>query len=347
MSGLSDVNAFAAAAQQGAAPAAGGKKDRKEAETAPQFGDVLKKMQGQYGAKAEKQREIKKTLGKDDFLRIMITQMKQQDPTNPFKAEQMAAEMAQFTSVEQLQNMNQSLKKMSGQSSPADRMAMTGLIGKMVTVDKDRFPHAEGENESLTFNLPKEAKEAHVALVSETGEVVFEKDIGSQKKGEGLFAWDGLKTNNLPAKAGNYILRIEAKDEGGNAIQTDSRAKSRVVGVSFEGGEPLLLVGDAKNQSKITLKNIVKIESEGQAVTGAGSTPEPAVAENKPGFVAFKKGEGSAEFDPNAISPAAAAAIAKYSQPQAQAQAQAPTLLDGASHENKGEDKGFPNGLQN
>src|SRR5580698_10157728 len=87
--------------------------DRAEAETAPQFGEILQKVQSQYGAKPEKGREIKKTLGKDDFLRSMITQMKNQDPTNPFKAEQMATEMAQFTSVEQLQNVNQNLAKMS------------------------------------------------------------------------------------------------------------------------------------------------------------------------------------------------------------------------------------------
>ena len=376
MSGLGDVNAIAASTGSvgaSAASATGAPKDRKEAETAPQFGDVLKKMQSQYGAKAEKPREIKKTLGKDDFLRIMITQMKQQDPTNPFKAEQMAAEMAQFTSVEQLQNMNQSLKKMTAQTSPADRMAMTGLIGKMVTVDKDRFPHQEGENEALSFSLPREAKETHIALVSETGEVVLEKDIGSQKQGDNVFTWDGLKSNTLPAKSGNYILRVEAKDDKGNAIQSDARSKARVVGVSFEGTEPVLLVGDARNQAKITMKNIVKIESEGQAPAFTPSAPAvpgaagnsggaAADADNKSNFIAFKKGEGSSNFDPNAASPEAIAAIAKYGQaPAADGAPSAASAGAGNSGRAAGVaandasktasgaangEKGFPNGLQ-
>ncbi|MDR3606762.1 MAG: flagellar hook assembly protein FlgD [Oligoflexia bacterium] len=349
MADVGSVNSFAAAAQEGASLGAKGQKDRKEPDSGTQFGDVLKRMQAQYGAKAEKPREIKKTLGKDDFLRIMITQMKNQDPTNPFKAEQMAAEMAQFTSVEQLQNMNQSLQKMSNQN-PAERMVMTNLIGKTVTVDKDRFPHVEGQNESLAFTLPKESKQTHVALISETGEVVLEKDIGPQKKGENTFVWDGLKSNTLQAKGGNYILRIEATDEHDNPIQTDPRAKARVIGVSFEGSEPVLLVGDNKNQAKITMKSVVKVESDfsaGAAQTQAGGEADAA---DKPKFFTFRKGEGSSNLDPSTASPEVAAALAKYGQPQADnALAKPefrPAMNAGAAAAADSKEKGFPNGLQ-
>jgi flagellar basal-body rod modification protein FlgD len=159
------ANTIANAAAQGAsmnAPSGGSlqSKDSDRPSTDPQFGDVLSKIQSQYGAKADKPREIKKTLGKDDFLKIMITQMQHQDPTNPFKAEQMAQEMAQFTSVEQMQNMNSSLKQMAQQHNPLEKLAMTNLIGKTVTVDRDRFPHSEGENESLSFKKISARKRA-------------------------------------------------------------------------------------------------------------------------------------------------------------------------------------------
>ena len=95
-------------------------KDSSESARAPKFGDVYQEIQAKYGEKPEKPREIKKTLGKDDFLKIMITQMKNQDPTNPFKAEQMATQMAQFTSVEQLHNINQNLGKISSQNRPLE-----------------------------------------------------------------------------------------------------------------------------------------------------------------------------------------------------------------------------------
>lgn len=245
-------------------------KDVTEASNAPKFGDVLKNIQAKYGARAEKPREIKKTLGKDDFLRIMLTQMRHQDPTNPFKAEQMATEMAQFTSVEQLQNLNQGMQKMATQNQPLERLAMTQLIGKQITVDRDRFAHIEGQNEVLSFHLPKPSSQVKIVVMSESGEVVMDKDIGAQEIGENSFTWDGMKNGVLPAKNGNYILRVEAKDENGLAIQTDSMRKVRVVGVSFEGSEPVLLVGDNRTQDKVTMKNIIRIESD-------GATPQPAV----------------------------------------------------------------------
>ena len=63
--------------------------------TPPRFQDVWKDIQQKYGEKPKTPREIKKSLGKDDFFRIMVTQMKNQDPTKPFDAEKMAQEIVQ------------------------------------------------------------------------------------------------------------------------------------------------------------------------------------------------------------------------------------------------------------
>lgn len=339
---------IANAAAQGASmnPTSGGSLQQKDADrpsTDPQFGDVLSKIQSQYGAKAEKAREIKKTLGKDDFLKIMITQMQHQDPTNPFKAEQMAQEMAQFTSVEQMQNMNTSLKQMATQHNPLEKLAMTNLIGKTVTVDRDRFPHTEGENESLTFSLPRPAKNVQIAIINESGEVVLEKDLGAQKAGEGTFAWDGLKGNHLPAKGGGYMFRIEAKDERDQAIQTDSQHQARVVGVSFEGSEPVLLVGDAKQQAKVTMRNVVRID--GDVAPSAAKNAAPGS-----NFFTFQKGVGSSALDSSTAPKDVAEALAK-SQAGGAKVAQAdgvqarPAAGQNVPAQNSAE-KGFPNGLE-
>ncbi len=354
----------ASAGSTGAGPAR--EKDRTESSTAPQFGEVMKQMQARYGAKAEKPREIKKTLGKDDFLKIMITQMRNQDPTNPFKAEQMATEMAQFTSVEQLQNVNQNLAKLTQAGQPLERMAMTNLIGKQVLIDRERFPHQERQNESLAFSLPQDAKEMKIAIISDAGETILEKDLGPQKKGEGSFTWDGLKGNTLPAKSGNYMLRIEARNENGQAIQTNSQAQARVIGVSFEGNEPYFLVGDAKHQEKVTMKNIVRIETDfgqpgmtqiqapaAQAAGSPGIRPVSA-GQGGPNFIAFEKGVGSSNLDAASATPEIREALAKAqaalaaetagsaapaAKPAGMAQYQAQAVAP------QGE-RGFPNGLQ-
>jgi flagellar basal-body rod modification protein FlgD len=335
-------------------------KDAKEASTEAKFGDVLNNIQSKYGAKPKQQREIKKTLGKDDFLRIMITQMKNQDPTAPFKAEQMAAEMAQFASVEQLSNINQNLGKLQNQNQPLERLAMTNMIGKVVTVDRERFAHVEGQNESLTFNLPKDAKEVKVLLISDAGETVLEKTMGPQKAGEVQLSWDGKKTNTLPAKGGTYMIRVDARGEKDESIQTNPMAQARVVGISFEGAEPAFLVGDANHQDKITFKQIVKIDEGAPAAAGSGAAPGGAITPvgqqpNKTNFVAFQKGEGSTNLDPNQAGSEVAEALAKFQADQeatkrAEAAQKAALERSGAAAKAtdpvKPEERGFPNGLR-
>lgn len=356
----------------GAAPAedASGSRQAEGAATDPKFADVWKQIQSKYGAKPEKPREIKKTLGKDDFLKIMITQMRHQDPTQPFKAEQMASEIAQFTSVEQLQNLNKSMEKMQTQNHPLERLAMTNLIGKTITVDKERFPHVENQADTLGFQLPQDAKQVTVSILNETGETVFSKDMGDLKAGENTFGWDGIRTNTLPAKSGNYIFRVDAKDDRGMPITIATKSQTQVVGVSFEGTEPVLLVGNPSQPEKVTMRNVVRIDGgngggvgsliPGARPLGAGPTamPQPGapaapsaqVAQNTPNLIKWEKGVGSRNMDANELSGAAAQAYESLAQSQAarmaaaqqQAQAQAPGADKAAP-----EEKGFPNGLSN
>ncbi len=267
---------------QGPATPLNENKDQKTASTAPAFGDVWKKMQAEYGVKAEKPREIKKTLGKDDFLRIMVTQMQHQDPTSPFKADQMAQQMAQYASVEQLQNMNSQLSKMTTQNQPLERLAMTGLIGKVVTVDKERFPHTEGNKDTLGFELPKDAAQVTVSVVNDAGETMFSKELGSLKKGSQSYVWEGIKANTLPAKSGSYVYKIDAKDGKGVDIAINPKGQARVVGVSFEGKEPLLLIGDPANPQKIAMSSVSRIDSDSagllpgaQSLAAVSGRPDP------------------------------------------------------------------------
>jgi flagellar basal-body rod modification protein FlgD len=370
----------------GGAAGAGGflvnKKDEKTPETAAQFGEVLKSIQSKYGAKPDKARDIKKTLGKDDFLKIMITQMKNQDPTKPFNADEMAAQMAQYASVEQLQNVNQNLGKMQNDHQASDRMSMTSMIGKTITVDRERFPHTEGVTESLGYSLTKNASEVKLSVINEAGETVYEKDIGAQKAGEQSYGWDGIKTNTLPAKTGGYTFKIAAKDERGAALPTNPKTQGKVIGVSFEGSEPMLLIGDAHQQQKVTMKNVIQVDDmsdepkqifgmpqqglpqqglPGQAPSGSpqAKTP-PAPGSN---FFSFTPGVGSQNIDASAITPEAQKALAMYQAQKTKdaepvdgstsgvAQGQAPSLPGGQLSQGAAQigtgGKGFPSGLPN
>ena len=316
--------------------------------TDPKFGEVWSKLQAQYGAKAEKPREVKKTLGKDDFLRLMITQMKFQDPSKPFEMEKMGAEMAQLSSMEQLQNLNQTMKALVNRDQPMERMAMTGMIGKVVSVDRQRFPHTEGESNVLKFNLPQDAAQLSVTVLDQTGAPVIEKELGPQKKGEGIFTWDGLKANTLPAKTGNYTYKVKALDGQGQEMKLSQAGDTRVIGVSFEGQKPVLLVGDSSNPEKILMENVSRIVDDGGLASPSASIPgarslAQASAENRPAaanplgnFFTFKKGEGSKPLEANSLSADEAKAMESY-----RAAVKSPSN-ESASAEGG---QGFPNGL--
>lgn len=266
------------------------------------FGEVWKKIQAEMGARPDKPREAKKTLGKDDFLRIMITQMQHQDPTKPFDADKMAQDMAQITSVEQLQNMNQTLHKISTQERPLEKLAMTHLIGKQVQIDKNRFIHSKGVPEALSFNLAADAAEVVAMIENERGEVVYDVALGAQKKGSVAFNWDGIKKNTVPAENGQYRLRIAAVSGEGRPIEAKSSGNATIIGIGFDGTQPSFIVQENGKQMRVALENIVQIEDgsstglpQKTGVQSPGSAEPPSVQPQagKPNFFTFEKGVGS------------------------------------------------------
>jgi flagellar basal-body rod modification protein FlgD len=313
----------------------------------PKFGDVWNKIMANNGGEAAKPREAKKTMGKDDFLRLMITQMKFQDPSKPFEMEKMGSELAQLSSMEQLQNLNSTLKQLVNKDQPLERLAMTNLIGKTVVVDRDRFPHTEGKAEVLHFSLPQDARQVTVAVVDSTGEVLLEQDLGPQKQGENSFNWDGKKANTMPAKTGSYTLMVNATDSRGSPIAIPKSVNAPVVGVSYEGDQPILLVGSAASPDKVDLKQVVRIIDQGasmgslipgaqplSSVTPAGVTAPVAGAPGAKNFFSFEKGRGSDTVDPSRLSVDARKALDAYEQQAREAA------------ESAGAAAGFPNGLE-
>lgn len=311
----------------------------------PSFQESWNNIQAKMGAKPEQARKRKNTLDKDDFMRIMISQMQHQDPTKPFEADKLAQEIAQIASVEQLGNVNKALKKLSEKNDPLERMTMTGLIGKTVTVDRSMFPHSEGRPSAISFDLAGDAKDVQIEIVSDKGEVVLQKSIGSASSGSNTFQWDGKKQSTLPAETGNYFVRVKAEAENGQSVQALTTKKASVVGVSFSGAEPVLLVGDGATQERVTMSHVTRIEqspvtnnSQSLATPTAQASQTPSPSDESSNFFAFKKGEGSKPIEMNKADHSVQSAIKGYQDSQAlRSPAQAVAIRD--------EEKGFPNGM--
>ncbi len=224
--------------------------------------NAVNQLQARYGEKPKEARPIKKQLDKDDFMRIMITEMRHQDPTKPMDSDRMATQMAQITSVEQLKNVSGAIEKLSEKSSASDRLAMSAMIGKNVTVDKSRFAHQKGMISPLNFTLPEDAEKIRLTILDERGEEVATRELEPMKAGINVYNWDGINASSMLSGSGTYLVRVDAENAQGKKIKIDPVNRDTVVGVSFDGGETNFLVGDAKNPQKVNFKNVIRIESD-------------------------------------------------------------------------------------
>jgi len=199
------------------------------------------------------------TLGKEDFLRLLITQLHYQDPLTPLKNEEFIAQLAQFSALEQMRNLNSALKE----SLQADMLLnqsinnslVTTLIGKRVKAMSDTV-HYDGENPPvLNYELRERAKEVRIEIYNPSGTLVRRVILGPQEAGENNFQWDGKDAFGNPLPEGEYTYKIDAIDLDDSPVKVLTYTVGRITGVRYEEGRAILLLGD----QRIELSDVLEI----------------------------------------------------------------------------------------
>jgi hypothetical protein len=155
-------------------------------------------------------------------------------------------------------------------------MGAANLIGKFVTSDSSRVLHTQGKYSDITFDLPADAKDVHLSLLNEKGEIVREFDRKDLKKGPNTVEWDGRKSNNMAVPTGTYMVQINARGEEDKPIPVQTSKTAVVHGVAFEGKDTVLLTGDLTKPTRIFLKHVTKIVDARPQETQVGGIPLPA-----------------------------------------------------------------------
>lgn len=195
-------------------------------------------------------------LDKDAFFKLMLAQMKNQDPTNPMKSHEMAAQLANFSSLEQMQNVNQTLTEMKAGQKPIEQYQSLNFIGKAVSGDSARLARMKGDkSHDFLFNLPGPATEVKVVLKNADGEVIKKFDLQNLKEGSNRLAWSGEDEKGNKAPEGEYQFFIEAKNANGQKFDVKTNFSGTITGVNYTNEGPILLVG---NQS-VRLRDVKKI----------------------------------------------------------------------------------------
>jgi flagellar basal-body rod modification protein FlgD len=181
-------------------------------------------------------------MNKDDFLQLLVTQLRSQDPLNPQDSSEFVAQLAQLTQVEQTYNINTNLKNLLSSQNNFSNMSAMSLIGKNITTLGSQVVLAEGGQPSLDYTLPSDATQLTVQIKDATGRTVRTLTQGETSAGVNSTGWDGMNDDGQPAPAGTYTFEVSGLDATGQAISGTTLFRGRVTGVNLEGDTPVLTV---------------------------------------------------------------------------------------------------------
>ena len=182
-------------------------------------------------------------LGQNDFLKLLVTQLKNQDPLKPMDNTAFVAELAQFSQLDQSTKQVQLLEKSIAQQTDSMQYTLLPMIGRNVQVEGSLIDLNNGPAK-LTYALEREASTVRVTIQDKQGKALRILDLGAQSAGKQEVQWDGRNQNGLLMPNGTYQYQVLAKDAKGAAVIAAPSSVLTVSGVRMVDGTPQLAAGD-------------------------------------------------------------------------------------------------------
>lgn len=190
--------------------------------------------------------ESQKMLGKDDFLKLLITKLTHQDPLNPMDDEAFIAQLAQFSSLEQLQNVNNSLENSLEwdflQMQTINNTMATNLIGREVKASYNGVYLNSDNQPTISFNSTKYAQKVNVQILDINGSVIRTLVDQEVPPGSNKIMWDGRDQNGQRVDEGYYSISISAVDANGESFTPSTFLQGRVSGIVYREGSAYLQI---------------------------------------------------------------------------------------------------------
>jgi flagellar basal-body rod modification protein FlgD len=190
---------------------------------------------------------MKQSLGmnKDDFMKLFIAQLQNQDPLAPQDASAMLNQLSQMTLVEQSYNNNTALNNLLTAQNNSTAMSSVSFIGKNVKANGNVTSFDGTSPATLQFNLSVPASSGTVTISDASGRTVRTAVLGAQASGDSTFTWDGRDNSGALLPAGAYNFAVNATSASGTAIAATTYTTGRIDGVNISNGTPMLTIGSA------------------------------------------------------------------------------------------------------
>jgi flagellar basal-body rod modification protein FlgD len=191
-----------------------------------------------------------KTIGKDEFMKLLLAQLKNQNPLNPMDGTDFAAQLAQFSSLEQLTNLNTELKTQGLNQMTLGYAQSANMIGKEVATQNGNSILVDGSTTDIRYQLAKDAQAVRITIFDQDGKLVKTIDETAKKEGMNTATW-----GCGDVAQGNYTFTVAALDASGSAVTANTLSSGVVTAVHFKNNNITLTV----NGRELALGDVVSV----------------------------------------------------------------------------------------
>ncbi|MDH4027489.1 MAG: hypothetical protein OEU95_01495 [Nitrospirota bacterium] len=229
-----------------------------------------------YDETAAKRVYGNKELGREDFLNLLMKELSCQDPLEPMDSKEFIGQITQFTSLEELTTMNDTLAKILESSGDTgelvnikstlddvlasqrsmQNMAITGMIGRNVMVEGNSVYLTDSAE--ISYDLANNASSVTVTITDWAGDKVRVEELGISEAGRYTYSWDGKDTEGNSLPEGSYKVSIEAKDFRRNPFVVNTMMTGEITGVNYDKDNALLVLDGARRIRLEDIKSIVE-----------------------------------------------------------------------------------------
>jgi flagellar basal-body rod modification protein FlgD len=224
---------------------------------------------------------------KDTFLKLLVAQLTHQDPLNPAEDKEFIAQLAQFTQVEELQNINKGMEQLNDTYLLSQTTNAASLINTMVVAGGDNLTltnaagfTSEEDFPNIYFTLPRDSVEGTVTVwsLNEDGtprEPVYSTTMPGYAQGPHEIRWHGRGYNDQIMPNGRYMVSVTAKDKDGDDILVSTSSQGVVVGVeTAPDGNHKLYLADGRSVNFNNIDLILGVYNQGGGTAETPKTPE-------------------------------------------------------------------------
>lgn len=200
-----------------------------------------------------------KTMGRDEFLTLLVAQLKNQDPLKPQENSAFVAELAQFSSLEQAIGMNDRLDMLALQQRGLANSQVVSMVGQQATV-KGAIVSLEGNGvgTQVAFELEGNTESTTITIANQAGQIVRTIEVGARPEGLTTITWDGRDNAGNVQPKGPYAVAVSTKGANGSPVGVTQQTTAVIDSVSFDQGYPVLHL---ENGVSVPVADLIRVQS--------------------------------------------------------------------------------------